>query len=90
MDRSPGRNERRTAAARRRTLQALGTAALAAGASLGTSLLPAGPALAQTAADSPDRYAGEKAHNHAPPKEGIVVSLDNGATRGNRAKTARA
>ncbi len=83
MDRSPGRNERRTAAARRRTLQALGTAALAAGASLGTSLLPAGPALAQTAADSPELYAGEKALYDAARKEGMVVSFDTGPTWAN-------
>ena len=48
----------------------------------GLALAAAG-ALAQTAADSPELYAGEKAMYEAAKKEGIVVSFDTGPTWAN-------
>ncbi|MBM3600993.1 MAG: extracellular solute-binding protein [Alphaproteobacteria bacterium] len=45
--------------------------------------LAAAPALAQTAADSPELYPGEKALYEAASKEGMVVSFDTGPTWAN-------
>ncbi|MGE0314515.1 MAG: extracellular solute-binding protein [Lautropia sp.] len=68
---------------RRRTLQAIGAAAVTAGAAAAGVLLPAAPASAQTIANSPELYAGEKALYEAARKEGMVVSFDTGPTWAN-------
>ena len=53
-------------------------------------VLAAAATLAQTAADGPELYAGEKALYEAAKKEGIVVSFDTGPTWANWAAEFRA
>jgi putative spermidine/putrescine transport system substrate-binding protein len=53
-------------------------------------MLAAATALAQTAAEGPELYAGEKALYEAAKKEGIVVSFDTGPTWANWAAEFRA